>query len=34
MSDDLDVALQEGATIVRVGRGLFGPRPRRDGARH
>ncbi|HET6951818.1 MAG TPA: YggS family pyridoxal phosphate-dependent enzyme [Acidimicrobiales bacterium] len=34
MSDDLDVALEEGATIVRVGRGLFGPRPPRDGARH
>ena len=27
MTDDLEVAVQEGATIVRVGRGLFGPRP-------
>lgn len=27
MSDDLEVAVQEGATIVRVGRALFGPRP-------
>jgi PLP dependent protein len=34
MSGDLEVALSEGATIVRVGSGLFGPRPRGDGARH
>ena len=27
MSGDLEVALQEGATLVRVGTGLFGPRP-------
>jgi pyridoxal phosphate enzyme (YggS family) len=27
MSDDLEVAVQEGATIVRVGRALLGPRP-------
>ncbi|HZA00374.1 MAG TPA: YggS family pyridoxal phosphate-dependent enzyme [Acidimicrobiales bacterium] len=27
MSDDLEVAVEEGATIVRVGRDLFGPRP-------
>jgi pyridoxal phosphate enzyme (YggS family) len=27
MSDDLEVAVQEGATLVRVGRDLFGPRP-------
>jgi PLP dependent protein len=26
MSDDLEVAVAEGATMVRVGRGLFGPR--------
>jgi pyridoxal phosphate enzyme (YggS family) len=26
MSDDLEVAVQEGATMVRVGRALFGPR--------
>jgi pyridoxal phosphate enzyme (YggS family) len=34
MTDDYEVALSEGATIVRVGRGLFGPRPLRGGARH
>lgn len=27
MSDDLEVAVEEGATIVRVGRALFGDRP-------
>ena len=27
MSNDLEVAVEEGATIVRVGRDLFGPRP-------
>ena len=27
MSDDLDVALSEGSTMVRVGRALFGARP-------
>jgi pyridoxal phosphate enzyme (YggS family) len=27
MSDDLDIAVEEGATMVRVGRGLFGARP-------
>ena len=27
MTDDLDVAVQEGSTMVRVGRGLFGARP-------
>ncbi|MGO9343841.1 MAG: YggS family pyridoxal phosphate enzyme [Acidimicrobiales bacterium] len=26
MSDDLDIALRAGATMLRVGRGLFGPR--------
>lgn len=30
MSADLDVAVQEGATIVRVGTALFGPRPVRS----
>lgn len=30
MSDDFDVAVEEGATIVRVGRALFGERPRVD----
>jgi pyridoxal phosphate enzyme (YggS family) len=29
MTDDLEVAVEEGATIVRVGRALFGPRPSR-----
>ena len=33
MSSDLEVAVQEGATIVRVGTALFGPRPDRDAAR-
>ncbi|MCU1449148.1 MAG: hypothetical protein JWP02_1318 [Acidimicrobiales bacterium] len=28
MSDDLEVAVQEGSTMVRIGRGLFGDRPR------
>jgi uncharacterized pyridoxal phosphate-containing UPF0001 family protein len=27
MSDDLDAAVQEGSTMVRVGTALFGPRP-------
>ena len=27
MSADLEVAVQEGSTMVRVGRDLFGPRP-------
>lgn len=34
MSGDLEVALAEGATIVRVGSGLFGPRPGGERARH
>jgi PLP dependent protein len=29
MTGDLEVAIQEGATMVRIGRGLFGPRDRR-----
>ena len=33
MSDDLEVAVQEGATMVRVGRDLFGPRPDPVGVR-
>jgi uncharacterized pyridoxal phosphate-containing UPF0001 family protein len=33
MTDDLEVAVQEGATMVRVGRALFGPRPSRLGLR-
>lgn len=27
MSDDLEVAIEEGATLVRVGTAIFGPRP-------
>jgi uncharacterized pyridoxal phosphate-containing UPF0001 family protein len=27
MSDDFEIAIEEGATIVRVGRALFGERP-------
>ncbi|MGH2684099.1 MAG: YggS family pyridoxal phosphate-dependent enzyme [Actinomycetota bacterium] len=27
MTDDVEVAVQEGSTMIRVGRGLFGPRP-------
>jgi hypothetical protein len=27
MTDDLEVAVQEGTTMIRIGRGLFGPRP-------
>ncbi len=29
MSEDLEVAVQEGSTMVRVGTALFGPRPGR-----
>ena len=34
MTQDLEVALEEGATMVRVGRALFGPRPGADPAAH
>jgi len=27
MTQDLEVALEEGTTMLRVGRALFGPRP-------
>ncbi|HZU78880.1 MAG TPA: alanine racemase, partial [Acidimicrobiales bacterium] len=27
MTDDVEVAVEEGSTMVRVGRALFGPRP-------
>jgi hypothetical protein len=27
MSDDFEVAIEEGATMVRVGTAVFGPRP-------
>jgi hypothetical protein len=30
MSDDFEVAIEEGATIIRVGRALFGERPGHD----
>jgi uncharacterized pyridoxal phosphate-containing UPF0001 family protein len=30
MSDDVEVAVEEGATLVRVGRAIFGPRDRAD----
>jgi uncharacterized pyridoxal phosphate-containing UPF0001 family protein len=33
MSDDLEVAVSEGSTMVRVGRALFGARPQGHGAR-
>lgn len=32
MSDDLDLAIAEGATMVRVGRAIFGARPPKDRA--
>ena len=28
MTDDFEVAIEEGATMVRIGTELFGPRPR------
>jgi pyridoxal phosphate enzyme (YggS family) len=31
MTDDLEVAVQEGSTMLRIGRGLFGDRPRPEG---
>jgi hypothetical protein len=31
MSDDFEIAIEEGATIVRIGSALFGPRAA-DGA--
>jgi len=31
MTDDLEVAVSEGSTMVRVGRALFGDRPPRPG---
>ena len=32
MSDDLEIALAEGATMVRIGTAIFGPRPRQKDA--
>lgn len=31
MTDDFEVAVEEGATIVRIGRAIFGPRPTNSG---
>ena len=33
MTDDLDVAVEEGSTMVRLGTALFGPRPKVDDLR-
>ena len=32
MSDDFAIAIAEGATMVRVGSALFGPRPAKESA--
>jgi hypothetical protein len=32
MSDDLELAVAEGATLVRVGTALFGARPSKESA--
>ncbi|MFP5466515.1 MAG: YggS family pyridoxal phosphate enzyme, partial [Gammaproteobacteria bacterium] len=32
MSDDLEAAVAAGSTLVRVGRGIFGHRPRKTAA--
>jgi pyridoxal phosphate enzyme (YggS family) len=34
MSADLEVAVEEGTNMVRIGSALFGPRPRTAGVRH
>jgi pyridoxal phosphate enzyme (YggS family) len=34
MSGDFEVAIEEGATMVRVGTAIFGPRPGTDGRQH
>ena len=31
MSGDFEIAIEEGATMVRIGTALFGPRPKRNG---
>jgi hypothetical protein len=28
MSDDFEVAIEEGSTMVRIGTAIFGPRPK------
>jgi len=33
MTDDFEVAVEEGATLVRLGRALFGDRPTAEGVR-
>jgi pyridoxal phosphate enzyme (YggS family) len=33
MSHDFEVAIEEGATLVRIGTALFGPRPKESGAK-
>lgn len=33
MSSDLEIAIREGSTIVRIGTAIFGPRPPKTGAR-
>ncbi|MCP4041451.1 MAG: YggS family pyridoxal phosphate enzyme, partial [Gammaproteobacteria bacterium] len=30
MTADMEAAIAEGSTIVRVGTGIFGPRPKRN----
>jgi hypothetical protein len=30
MSGDFEIAIEEGATVVRVGQAIFGPRPTSD----
>jgi pyridoxal phosphate enzyme (YggS family) len=32
MSNDLDVAIEEGSTMIRIGRGVFGARPAKAGS--
>jgi pyridoxal phosphate enzyme (YggS family) len=34
MSDDLEAAIAEGATLVRIGTAIFGPRSRMNGGKH
>ncbi|MBW2387931.1 MAG: YggS family pyridoxal phosphate-dependent enzyme, partial [Deltaproteobacteria bacterium] len=33
MSRDFEIAIEEGATVVRIGSDLFGPRPAKSDAR-
>jgi hypothetical protein len=34
MSGDFEVAIEEGATVIRLGTALFGPRPRKATGRN